>query len=1041
MRIFFNYVNHSFVLAFFCLYCAQIFAENASTYFSRDSAFQSSSQTSTFQLSTLQQIQTLQLFYEKQQTDIEAVKAIFDDHWLAPDASFEPARIALEQQYLQTQERLIAAPDDERLIQKKQLLELKLRWIYFSPAHRSNLIANVQAKKLANISQKALLTADEISNNTAQNIAQLRAKTQNIHRAVSEREKSLLNMLTHIENQFSQLLQQTQLMNDAQEKLNIQSQNWNQFSNDINNALDDEQFLLQTSEFTNNQQFNNFRSSLLADLIRSNQLVKAESAFINFYFKDGYSNHLDLTMHNIQVRENDSEVIKNLINTIYQKQLELQTKVELLRSTRKHFMAQLVQWNFSYRRALLEQRGKLIQKLLQEPSLFFNNFSPVIIELKTIYASARFYLWQKKYSNGNSKRGYSWLIDTVFYALKLLLIFAAITWLLLKRKYIINKISHSLIKRTQRANRKKYILPALEVLRYLYVFIVLFVLGYSVVEFLVAIGINAADYLKPILTTLIIFFLFLGLINLFVSWVSNISHGSGDTQGYGALEIVLAFIPKLVLYYWLASQIVNIVLFEFLYQSLAHYYFDVLCTSFFIGVLFITVWWQRKNWRMINEQAMQSVLWRSITEKSQGKPWEPVILLVGGGVGVYRIIWRQIAKRLIDLELTRRFQAMVSRALLERQISKNAVKLDPAWFPENYWRAFSFLVPAAPDYYIPRAEPTLELEQAFIAWQQNKAPARILICGDRGIGKSELISHFIRDKNVDYKKCALKIGESTTASVYERIGVTLLGQKGLDEQAIVDALQTLPPHILVLENLENSLLRQNDGFDAFAAIIDLMLQCSVRHLWLTTCTSHAWIIAKQALIGLNNFTHIVSLKGLSEDQIKAMLLYRHNKNSLIVPDFSPLNLKEEKPSKHFLHLAHNNEDKGQEMYFRILWDYTRGNPRQALYYWKASLSWDGDKTLVKLFEVPDQKVLEQLPDSTLMLLAALIEHNGLDIKSLSSVMNSSVANIRRRIEELTPYGMVFSLENEASLGWHVESFWARAVEIYLEKRQFLFKGQ
>lgn len=122
MRIFFNYVNHSFVLAFFCLYCAQIFAENASTYFSRDSAFQSSSQTSTFQLSTLQQIQTLQLFYEKQQTDIEAVKAIFDDHWLAPDASFEPARIALEQQYLQTQERLIAAPDDERLIQKNNCL-------------------------------------------------------------------------------------------------------------------------------------------------------------------------------------------------------------------------------------------------------------------------------------------------------------------------------------------------------------------------------------------------------------------------------------------------------------------------------------------------------------------------------------------------------------------------------------------------------------------------------------------------------------------------------------------------------------------------------------------------------------------------------------------------------------------------------------------------------------------------------------------------------------------------------------------------------
>ena len=75
-----------------------------------------------------------------------------------------------------------------------------------------------------------------------------------------------------------------------------------------------------------------------------------------------------------------------------------------------------------------------------------------------------------------------------------------------------------------------------------------------------------------------------------------------------------------------------------------------------------------------------------------------------------------------------------------------------------------------------------------------------------------------------------------------------------------------------------------------------------------------------------------------------------------------------------------------------------------------------------------------------MLLAGLIEHNGLTLRGMQEIMNCPEATVRRHIEELTPYGIVFSLENDDSCGWHVESFWTRAVENYLEKRQLLFKG-
>jgi predicted HTH transcriptional regulator len=111
-----------------------------------------------------------------------------------------------------------------------------------------------------------------------------------------------------------------------------------------------------------------------------------------------------------------------------------------------------------------------------------------------------------------------------------------------------------------------------------------------------------------------------------------------------------------------------------------------------------------------------------------------------------------------------------------------------------------------------------------------------------------------------------------------------------------------------------------------------------------------------------------------------------------------------------------------------------------LYYWKASLFLHQEKLSIKLFDVPEQRVLENLADVTLMTLAALIEHNGLTLKGLTQVLNDDEDNVRRRIEELVPHGIVFSFDEGERAGWHVESFWTRAVENYLLKRQFLFKG-
>jgi len=262
-----------------------------------------------------------------------------------------------------------------------------------------------------------------------------------------------------------------------------------------------------------------------------------------------------------------------------------------------------------------------------------------------------------------------------------------------------------------------------------------------------------------------------------------------------------------------------------------------------------------------------------------------------------------------------------------------------------------------------------------------------------------------------------------------------------DPQLFLQNINDLEPSIILLENLENSILRQVDGFDAFIFVLDFIMATSGKHLWLVTYTTYAWTIAKRAVPSADCFSQYIYLRGMDEAEIKQMVLLRHETRHALKLDFSNLSI-DNNATRKSNHSAQENERRRMDLYFRILWDYTGGNPRQALYFWKTSLSFEGQSARVNLFDVPEHGVLEGLRDKSLMLLSALVEHNGLTIQGLASVLNEPPVNVRRWIEEVMPYGIVYTFGqvNSETYGWHIESFWISAVETYLEKRQLLFRG-
>lgn len=984
-----------------------------------ESAAQSSQEEIEFEIE--KHIRIIEHFYGKQATGLAEISRVFPAHWLTDKVNWEA-----EKQKLQSLQ-----PTSDR---ERALIKLKLMWVMFTNDERNSIISSAKTEETSkNAKEDAQLTLQAAHSALAEQEKQLSQVKDDIAKSRDERHTRLLSIQLDIEQQLETIAQHTKQLGHSQAAFGVKVNQWKNVLDEINSSLEDDYFLPGTRNFAT------YRTQLRDRLHESNTIIRSEESFVSHY----WGNELTLVEEpftTVQVRESDSAETIDRVNTILRKRVDLVQAKEAYEHRKHTFLRELISWHTQYRKALTEARGKLVHEVIQRNAFSLNNFDPVIVELQTLYANYQFASWReptlRRISPKQAVKFYQ-----VTHLLKVALVTLLVVWLFLKRAFLMSAAKRWAFNRSTNLRWRKTVSIVLGLVQELYLFFLLFLFADSLIKLLVGFGIQSAALIKPALTQIILFFLFWGLVKYFTPLLSLRDRSKSNQENTQAVEEVFSLVPLIYLSYWLCTGVISTLLHHQLHSSLLNFHVNNALTLSFWLLLFGIIWARRTTWRSINGIAYSNNTWHKISVYSQRKPWEPLVLLIGGGIGVYRVVWQILSGHLKELELTRSFQAMVSRALLERQYRKTTIKLFSERFPDKYWRNFHFQTPAEAHWYVQRESQQAQLIEAYEEWAEKHTSTRILLLGDRGIGKSELIAYFLRQHKVDCLHAAIGTGETSIETVCRKLSNAFLEQTLLSPDELVEALMELEPQILCLENIENTVLRKVGGFEAFATLIDIILRTSSKHLWLTTCTHYAWSIIQHGVTGAECFSEVIRVQGMDEMSLTEAMLARHNDAHHTAPDFSGLSLETEKKAKHLPPRSQvDNNTKGQELYFRILWDYTKGNPRQALYYWKASLAWDEGKCTVHLFEIPEHRILEGLQDRALMLLAGLLEHNGLTLEGMQDVMNCSGNTVRRLIEEISPYGIVFNIESDSVSGWHVESFWTRAVENYLEKRQLLFRS-
>lgn len=243
--------------------------------------------------------------------------------------------------------------------------------------------------------------------------------------------------------------------------------------------------------------------------------------------------------------------------------------------------------------------------------------------------------------------------------------------------------------------------------------------------------------------------------------------------------------------------------------------------------------------------------------------------------------------------------------------------------------------------------------------------------------------------------------------------------------------------LVLLDEVQTLIKPVSGGLVAFDDALTTARARSLTTLWVFAIDEAVWPFLRRARDARPVFDEIFVLESWSDDAI-AQLLLRRSAEAGLEPSFEGLLDK--------LPPAADEVDKQEavagkrEGYFRMVWDYVRGNPAMALEVWRNSLAMDAaGTTRVRPMQSPAADRLEALPDLSLFVLRAVLQMAPASAHDVALATRLTVA----QVENAFRFGQVhgYLAEDDAAGGAapkvRVTWPWLRAVLRILERRHLL----
>lgn len=431
----------------------------------------------------------------------------------------------------------------------------------------------------------------------------------------------------------------------------------------------------------------------------------------------------------------------------------------------------------------------------------------------------------------------------------------------------------------------------------------------------------------------------------------------------------------------------------------------VLVACYFAAVplfLVLVKWWRAAVFERLQRLHRKSRLQVWVLDNRQG--WKSFLAAMVGAVDVFGTGALKLTRNWIStFDLTRRGLAW----LYKREIDRLAEETPRQRALPLSAPLFEALSPERPSQSWV-ASPADERIEGLLKRAGNGGV--IALVGPRGAGKTSLLARLAsRARGALVLHCA---GSTRAAEVKSRLG------EGV-------------PSLVVLDDAEALIKPLQGGLLHFDEVLALARAEAPDTLWVFSIDDVLWPFLARARDSRPLFDEVLVLEPWSDEEIGALLESR-SAEAGVEPVFD--DLLENLPA------AADEIDRLDALaqrrsgYFRMTWDYARGNPAMALEAWRASLvQGSAGDIRVRPLIAPDSEGLEALPNAALFVLRAVLQFSPALEADLAAATRLPALQVRNALRIGQAQG--YYLEERGRV--RVASPWLRAVMVHLERRHLL----
>ena len=485
-----------------------------------------------------------------------------------------------------------------------------------------------------------------------------------------------------------------------------------------------------------------------------------------------------------------------------------------------------------------------------------------------------------------------------------------------------------------------------------------------------------------------------------------------EERGAALFELDVARARKMVLsarvvtLFWLLVIYVPDLVVALIGHTVLWRIIDLAATWGFIVVIYVVLSTWRDEIARLFEKLASERLPRAVHFVNQNKdrPWG-VLVIAGASLYVFGGESIRLGKRyLIETEWSKQVNNFIFRKQIEfRQREQHVVdeKSDDlqiafnlSSLPQEYVEVFEDRPLSDEVYKIESHREVHErIEAHYNGWLVNANQGSIAIHGETGMGRSTVLFELAE---VAKRRCE----EQEQVMVYSRLVerctgeeeilelvASLFGLKTYEDRAdLIARVNAMPTHVVLIDDCQLLFLRKIGGFNGLETFLQIVNLTDGKHFWVLTFERFAWSYLARIKQRSHYFGEVIGLKPWSEGEIQELLWKRNLMTGL---------------TANFTNLVVTREDVEEEVaieviksakgYFRLLHDFSKGNPRVAMLYWLRSIKLNADQKDVLdvgLFHSPPPRTLAALQENYWFTLTAIAQHGALTGEEITSVINA-----------------------------------------------------